>query len=105
MVFSASKLRMPTPAQALPGRTTPMPVPDWHFVNGAPLVGPFPRTTDGPVRAGLLLGRREEVLEVPGVFPTAVGYAGGHTPNPTYREVCSGLTGHAEAVLVAFDPG
>jgi peptide-methionine (S)-S-oxide reductase len=104
VVFSASKLRMPTPAEALPGRTTPMPVPDRHFVNGAPLVGPFPGLKTAVFGLGCFWGAEKAFWAVPGVVSTAVGYAGGHTPNPTYREVCSGLTGHNEVVLVVFDP-
>ncbi len=100
-----NKTRMPTNDSALPGREERMPVPEAHFVNGAPLQAPFP---DGLERAvfglGCFWGAERKFWEVPGVYSTAVGYAGGHTPNPTYREVCSGMTGHNEVVLVVFDP-
>jgi peptide-methionine (S)-S-oxide reductase len=100
-----NKTRMPTKDRALPGREDPMPVPATHFVSGARLQAPFP---DGLERAGFGLGcfwgAERKFWEVPGVYSTAVGYAGGHTPNPTYREVCSGMTGHNEVVLVVFDP-
>jgi peptide-methionine (S)-S-oxide reductase len=104
MVFSASKLRMPTPEEALPGRETPMEVPEKHFVHGAPLVGPFPGLATAIFGLGCFWGAEKGFWQVPGVVSTAVGYAGGFTPNPTYREVCSGLTGHNEVVLVVFDP-
>ena len=100
------KLRLPRADQALPGRETPMPVPARHYVNGHPLVPPFP---DGVMRLvvamGCFWGAERKFWEAPGVFTTAVGYAGGYTPNPTYKEVCSGMTGHTEVVLVVFDPG
>lgn len=96
---------MPTPDQALPGRADPMSVPDAHFVNGHELVPPFP---DGLEQAqfamGCFWGAERTFWEAPGVYSTAVGYAGGYTPNPTYREVCSGMTSHTEVVLVVFDP-
>jgi len=99
------KLRMPTPEQALPGRAEAMPVPDAHFVNGHELVPPFPAGLEQAVFGmGCFWGAERKFWETPGVYSTAVGYAGGYTPNPTYREVCSGLTGHTEVVLVIFDP-
>jgi peptide-methionine (S)-S-oxide reductase len=104
MVFSASKLRMPTPAEALPGRPTPIEVPERHFVNGNPLKGPFPGLSQAIFGLGCFWGAEKAFWQLPGVFVTAVGYAGGFTPNATYREVCSGLTGHNEVVLVVFDP-
>jgi peptide-methionine (S)-S-oxide reductase len=96
---------IPSKAGALPGRRDRMPVPPTHFVNGHPLEGPFP---DGFERAmfgmGCFWGAERKFWQLPGVYSTSVGYAGGHTPNPSYREVCSGMTGHAEVVLVVFDP-
>ena len=96
---------MPTPDQALPGRATPMPVPERHRVLGHPLRGPFPAGLQQAVFGmGCFWGAERRFWQLPGVWTTAVGYAGGLTPNPTYEEVCSGLTGHAEVVLVVFDP-
>lgn len=99
-------LRVSRPDDALPGRLEPLPIPGEHAVNGHPVVPPFP---DGFERIvfgmGCFWGAERKYWEAPGVYTTAVGYAGGHTPNPTYREVCSGMTGHTEVVLVVFDPG
>ncbi|HVA87299.1 MAG TPA: peptide-methionine (S)-S-oxide reductase, partial [Candidatus Saccharimonadales bacterium] len=96
---------MPRPEETLPGRAEPMPVPTRHFVNGASLTGPW---TDGTRTAvfglGCFWGAEKKFWQTPGVTSTAAGYSGGHTPNPTYGEVCSGGTGHAEVVLVAYDP-
>jgi peptide-methionine (S)-S-oxide reductase len=98
-------LKTPSKDEALPGRDARMPVPAAHFVNGHPLQPPFPA---GLRRAmfgmGCFWGAERKFWQLPGVYTTAVGYAAGHTPNPTYREVCSGMTGHAEVVLVVFDP-
>ncbi len=98
------KLRMPTREEALPGRAERMPVPAKHFVNGAPLEPPFPGMQQAMFGMGCFWGAERKFWQLPGVHSTAVGYAGGLTPNPTYREVCSGLTGHNEVVLVVFDP-
>jgi peptide-methionine (S)-S-oxide reductase len=96
---------MPSPADALPGRTEPMPVPAAHYVNGHPIVPPFPAGLEQAIFGmGCFWGAERKFWQAPGVYTTAVGYAGGSTPNPTYREVCSGMTGHAEVVLVVFDP-
>jgi peptide-methionine (S)-S-oxide reductase len=96
---------MPEPAEALPGRDTPIEVPERHTVLGTPLVPPFPEGIE-TVQLGLgcFWGAERIFWRLPGVYTTAVGYAGGYTPNPSYREVCSGRTGHTEAVLVAYDP-
>jgi len=99
------KIRMPKPEEALPGRSETMRVPERHYVNGHPLQPPFP---DGLETAmfglGCFWGAERMFWPVDGVYTTAVGYAGGFTPNPTYEEVCTGLTGHNEVVLVVFDP-
>ena len=99
------KLRIPSPEEALPGRDRPVPVPDRHYVNGAPLVGPFDEGLQmAVVGMGCFWGAERMFWQTEGVVTTAVGYAGGSTPNPTYEEVCSGRTGHTEVVLVVFDP-
>ncbi|MGU3406717.1 peptide-methionine (S)-S-oxide reductase MsrA [Methylobacterium brachiatum] len=97
---------MPSPADALPGRPNPIPTAETHFVNGNPLKGPYPPGTETIVLGlGCFWGAERRFWQLPkGVFVTAVGYAGGYTPNPTYEEVCTGQTGHNEVVLVAFDP-
>ncbi len=100
------KHALPTAETALPGRREAMPVPAAHYVNGNPLEGPFPQHLRRAVFGmGCFWGVERKFWQVEGVHTTAVGYAGGLTPNPTYREVCSGLTGHNEVVLVVFDPG
>jgi peptide-methionine (S)-S-oxide reductase len=105
MALFARKLRIPSPEEALPGRSARMPVPRRHAVNGAPLEPPFPEGLERAVFGmGCFWGAERKFWEADGVYTTAVGYAGGHTPNPTYEEVCSGRTGHAEVVLVVFDP-
>jgi peptide-methionine (S)-S-oxide reductase len=105
MLFSRHKTRLPTAADALPGRAEPMPVPARHLVNGTPLRPPFPEGTARAVFGmGCFWGAERTFWQTPGVYTTAVGYAGGISPNPTYHEVCSGRTGHTEAVLVVFDP-
>jgi peptide-methionine (S)-S-oxide reductase len=100
-----SKSRVPGPSEALPGRAEPIPVPDRHFVNGHPLTPPFPEGLEQAVLGlGCFWGAERRFWQTKGVYTTAAGYAGGATPNPTYEEVCSGRTGHAEVVLVVFDP-
>lgn len=99
------KLALPTSEQALPGRAELMPVPEKHFVNGNPLKPPFPQGMETAIFGlGCFWGAERKFWQQPGVFSTAVGYAAGLTPNPTYQEVCSGMTGHNEVVLVVFDP-
>jgi len=99
------KLRLPTPDQALPGREAAMTVADTHTVNGGRITPPFPVGLEQAIFGmGCFWGAERKFWQAPGVYSTAVGYAGGYTPNPTYREVCSGMTGHTEVVLVVFDP-
>jgi peptide-methionine (S)-S-oxide reductase len=105
MLFPAKKMEMPTKDEALPGREEVMPVAERHFVLGHPLKGPFPENMERALFGlGCFWGAEKAFWQLDGVFTTAVGYAGGWTPNPSYREVCSGMTGHNEVVLVVFDP-
>jgi peptide-methionine (S)-S-oxide reductase len=104
-LFAEKSLSLPTEAEALPGRAEPMPVPETHYVTGHKLTPPFPAGLQQAVFGlGCFWGAERKFWQAPGVWVTAVGYAGGFTPNPTYRETCTGLTGHTEAVLVVFDP-
>ncbi|MGH2820129.1 MAG: peptide-methionine (S)-S-oxide reductase MsrA [Actinomycetota bacterium] len=104
-MFSLHAPKMPSPAEALPGRGEPMAVPAAHFVNGRPIAPPWPAGIRTAVFGmGCFWGAEKDFWQTPGVYSTAVGYAGGLTPNANYREVCSGRTGHAEVVLVAYDP-
>ena len=97
------KLALPTAEDALPGRAQRMPVPERHFVTGARLEPPFPEGTEHAIFGmGCFWGAERTFWEIPGVYSTAVGYAGGITPNPTYEQVCSGRSGHTEAVLIVF---
>lgn len=105
MLWSQRKIQMPHPDKALPGRATPLPISNRHYVNDRPLQPPFPAGMERAVFGmGCFWGAERKFWTRPGVYSTAVGYAGGFTPNPTYEEVCGGLTGHAEVVLVVFDP-
>ncbi len=105
MFSMLKKTFMPSAEDAPPGRDTPMSIPDAHYVNGQPMAGPFPENMQQAVFGlGCFWGAEKLFWEQPGVYTTAVGYAGGHTANPTYKEVCSGQTGHNEVVLVVFDP-
>ena len=100
------KQTLPSAAEALPGRDTPIPVPEKHFVNGNSLSGPFDEHLEVAVFGlGCFWGAERAFWQIPGVYTTSVGYAGGLTPNPTYQEVCSGATGHTEVVMVVYDPG
>jgi len=102
--FTQKKLELPTPEQALPGRSEPMPVVGVHAVLGTPLSGDFAGKQLAMFGLGCFWGAERKFWQAPGVYSTQVGYAGGLTPNPTYKEVCSGRTGHNEVVRVVFDP-
>jgi len=105
-LFQRRKSILPAVAEALPGRSEPLRVPVRHFVNGNRIVPPFPDGREiAEFALGCFWGAERKFWQAPGVYSTAAGYAGGHTPNPTYEEVCSGGTGHAEVVRVVFDPG
>src|SRR5262245_55490838 len=105
MFFGSKKLRMPRPEEALPGRQTAMRVSAPHFVNGHQITPPFPQGLERALCGmGCFWGAERKFWQTPGVWSTAAGYAGGMTPNPTYEEVCSGMTGHNEVVLVVYDP-
>ena len=103
--FMRKSLTIPSASEAMAGRDAPIPTAQTHFVNGAPLKGPYPEGAQMAVFGlGCFWGAERKFWQLPGVLVTAVGYAGGPTPNPTYEEVCTGRTGHTEAVLVVFDP-
>jgi peptide-methionine (S)-S-oxide reductase len=105
MALFRQKAVMPEPQQALPGREAPLKVPETHFVNGNRIVAPFPAgLKEATFGLGCFWGAERKFWQLPGVYSTSVGYAGGLTPNPTYEEVCSGLTGHTEVVRVTYDP-
>ena len=106
MAFGHRLLTVPDPADALPGRDQAVVVPEAHYVNGRSMVPPFPDGVDTvALGMGCFWGAERKFWETPGVWTTAVGYTGGYTPNATYQEVCSGMTGHNEVVLVAYDTG
>ncbi|CAO3448525.1 peptide-methionine (S)-S-oxide reductase MsrA [Azospirillum argentinense] len=104
-MFMRKPLALPSAEEALPGRDTPVPVPPRHHVNGNPLTPPYPEGLEvADFGLGCFWGAERKFWKVPGVWSTMVGYQGGHTPNPTYEEVCSGRTGHTEVVRVVYDP-
>ena len=104
-LFGRDKSMMPSPEDALPGRSMTMPIPPQHFVLDAPLDGPFPDNAEKAVFGmGCFWGAERKFWTIPGVITTSVGYAAGYTPNPSYQEVCSGMTGHNEVVQVVYDP-
>jgi peptide-methionine (S)-S-oxide reductase len=104
-LLSKTKSQMPKPEEALKGRSTAVPVPARHFINGNPLRGPYPEGMQMAMFGlGCFWGAERKFWQMPGVYTTAVGYAAGYTPNPSYEEVCSGRTGHNEVVFVVFDP-
>lgn len=104
-MFGRKNTEMPAAADALPGRDDPVAVPTAHFVNDNPLIGPFPEDTEVAVFGmGCFWGAERRFWKLPGVYTTSAGYAGGATPNPSYEEVCSGRTGHAEVVMVVYRP-
>ena len=105
MALFRKKSTMPSASDALPGRSAPLPVSHTHYVNGHRIVAPFPAgLSEAVFGLGCFWGAEKLFWQLPGVYSTAVGYAGGQTPNPTYEEVCSGLTGHAEVLRVIYDP-
>jgi len=105
MIFSSKKLTLPSSKEALLGRSTPMVVTNRHFVTGNSIVPPFPEAMERALFGmGCFWGAERKFWQYPGVFSTAVGYTGGYTPNPTYEELCTGLTGHNEVVKVVYDP-
>jgi len=105
MLFTRKKLDLPSPDETLPGRDTPILAPTTHLVLGTPIQPPFPDDTEQAIFGmGCFWGAERLFWQAPGIYTTAVGYAGGHTPNPTYEETCSGRTGHAEVVLAVFHP-
>ncbi|GLQ55921.1 peptide methionine sulfoxide reductase MsrA [Devosia nitrariae] len=105
VLFKTKPMTIPTPEEALPGRSQQMPVAEHHVVNGRPLKGPYPEGSEIIYFGlGCFWGAERLFWQLPGVYVTAVGYQGGATPNPTYEEVCSGRTGHTEAVMVVYDP-
>lgn len=105
MIFSSKKLVLPDPEQALPGRKASMPVTNRHFVTGNPIAPPFPENMQQALFGmGCFWGAERKFWQLPNIFSTAVGYSGGYTPNLTYDELCTGLTGHNEVVKVIYDP-